>query len=75
MTPPFIDTDAGFHQRVRRASDRNVEIMARWFAGESQKALAREYGVSQARVWQIVAPLRMRNLRMRRVGASGRAQR
>ena len=37
----------------RSQRERNAEILRRYEAGESQCALAREYGVTRQRVWAI----------------------
>ena len=42
------------HQVSRGTWDRNREIIARFLAGETQTALAREFGVTRQRLQQIV---------------------
>lgn len=50
------------HQRATRAklAERNAEIIARFRAGETQRALAAAYGITWQRVAQIVQRARRR---------------
>ena len=40
--------------KVRRLSDRNREVRSRFAAGEDSIDLAKEYGVSRKRIYQII---------------------
>jgi len=56
----------------RQKTERNLEIMDKWRAGTSQKALAAEYGISPARINAIISMrLRVEDAERRREQAAG----
>lgn len=63
--------------RVYRRTFDHEQARRRWLAGESQSALAREYGVSQSRISQVVSDVHSATIRyyQEHVKLAGRCQR